>query len=75
MKKILLASLCMAFLLILSSCDSKLCYCYERSSDGDVHESQVYTNTDTPCSSLSTDRRGCIEKNERGTFDPNDIAK
>lgn len=59
----------------IAGCDSKLCYCYERAADGTVLESQVYTNTDTPCSSMSNDRRGCIERNERGTFNPEDIAK
>ena len=66
--------LAVAALLTLASCDSKLCYCYERTSTG-VYEQEVYTNTDTPCNSMSTETRGCIERNERGTFDPNDIAK
>ena len=75
MKKILLASACLVVLLALSSCDNKLCYCYERTSDGVLHETEVYVNTDTPCSSMSRGDRGCIESNERGTINPDDIAK
>ena len=76
MKKRLVIPAALAFsALCFSSCDNKLCYCYERTSDNVVHETQVYTNTDTPCASLSSDRRGCIESNERGTFNPDDIAK
>lgn len=54
-----------------ASCDSKLCYCYEPTSSG-VYESEVYVNTDTPCSSMSTGNRGCVERNER--MNPGDIA-
>ena len=61
--------------LCLSSCDNKVCYCYERTSDGVLHETQVYTDHDTPCNSLSRGDRGCIESNERGTINPDDIAK
>ncbi len=59
--------------LVFASCDSKLCYCYTSTSQG-VLEEEVYTNTDTPCSALGNSSRGCIEQNERGTFDPSEIA-
>jgi len=61
--------------LCLSSCDNKLCYCYERTSDGVLHETTVYVSDDTPCSSMSRGNRGCIESSERGTINPDDIAK
>lgn len=61
--------------LCFASCDNKLCYCYERTSDGILHETQLYTSHDTPCSSLSRGNRGCIESSERGTINPDDIAK
>ena len=48
--------LCVAF----ASCDSKLCYCYEGN-----REAELYVNSDTPCSAYTTDRRGCVEANER----------
>lgn len=60
---------------LLSSCDEKVCYCYERVSPTQVNETTVYVAGDKPCSSLTTAQRGCIEKEERGTIDPNDIAK
>lgn len=75
MKKFFLASAGLIALLALFSCDNKLCYCYERTSDGVLHETQVYTDVDTPCNSMSRGNRGCIERNERGTIDPEDIAK
>jgi hypothetical protein len=76
MKKIFLAFAALAFsVLCLSSCDNKLCYCYERTSDGVLHETQVYTDADTPCNSMSRGDRGCIESSERGTINPEDIAK
>lgn len=75
MKKIFFAFACVAALCALSSCDNKLCYCYERTSDGVLHETEVYTPNDTPCSSMSRGNRGCIESNERGTINPDDIAK
>ena len=61
--------------LCLSSCDNKLCYCYERTSDGVLHETTVYVSDDTPCSSMSRGNRGCIESSERGTINPDYIAK
>lgn len=74
-KRIVIPAVLALSALCFISCDSKLCYCYERDSHGQVHESEVYTNTDTPCASLTRGDRGCIETSERGTFDPNDIAK
>lgn len=50
--------------LAFASCDSKLCYCYESTSQG-VYESEVYTDTDSPCNAMSTSTRGCVESNER----------
>lgn len=57
-----------------ASCDSKLCYCYER-INGTVQRTEQYTNTDTPCASLGNATRGCIERDELGTVNPDDIAK
>ncbi|MBP3763680.1 MAG: hypothetical protein J6I49_07380 [Bacteroidales bacterium] len=49
----------------LASCDSKLCYCYEYTASN-VFEQEAYTNTDTPCRTLSRgDSRVCVERNER----------
>jgi hypothetical protein len=76
MKKRLVIPAALAFsALCFSSCDNKLCYCYERTSDGVLHESKVYVDNDTPCNSLSRGDRGCIESSERGTINPDDIAK
>lgn len=75
MKKILLASAALLATIAFTSCDTKLCYCYERGYDGTVYQSEVYVDYDVPCSSQSTDYRGCIESRERNTMDPNDIAK
>jgi hypothetical protein len=57
--------------LFFASCDSKLCYCYETTSQG-VYEQEVYTSTDTPCGAMSTSSRGCVEQHER--MDPGSIA-
>lgn len=72
-KKFLLPLAAFVIALLFASCDSKLCYCYTSTSQG-VLEEEVYTNTDTPCSALGNSSRGCIEREERGTFDPGDIA-
>lgn len=72
-KKRLLLSLAAVAALFFVSCDSKLCYCYTSTSQG-VLEEEVYTNSDTPCNALGNSSRGCIEQNERGTFDPGSIA-
>lgn len=71
MKKRILISLATLAALGFASCDSKLCYCYESTAQG-VYEQEVYTNTDTPCSSMTTGTRGCVEENER--MNPGDIA-
>ena len=60
--------------LMATSCDTKLCYCFETVS-GTTHRTEQYTNPDTPCSSLGNANRGCIERNELGSFDPNQIGK
>ena len=64
-----------ALITLFVACDDKSCYCYERTSADHVQESVTYVHPDTPCSSLNTERRGCLESSERGTIDPNDIAK
>ena len=51
---------------LLSSCDTKKCYCYEGG-----YESVEYVFSDKSCNSLSTTNMGCIESSERGSFDPN----
>jgi hypothetical protein len=75
MKKILLAFGALAILAGLSSCGTKLCYCFERVNDEDVYRSEIYVDQDTPCSTRSTDYRGCIEREELGSIDPEDIVK
>ena len=70
-KKILILLPVVAMMFALASCDSKLCYCYERTSMG-VQEVESYTNTDTPCNALSTSSRTCVERQER--MNPGDIA-
>ena len=57
----------------ISACDQKKCYCYNSTSSG-VYEEEVYTNQDTPCNSLGSANRGCIEANERGTMNQGGIA-
>ena len=74
MKKIFLSIVAIVAAFSLGGCDSKVCYCYESTSTGTI-EQQVYVHSDTPCNSMSKSNRGCIESNERGTFDPNQIAK
>ena len=74
MKKIFLVAAVVIVLTSLTSCGQKRCICYERSG-AQVYESEVYTNPDTPCNALGNSTRGCIEENERGTIDPNMIAK
>ncbi len=69
--KTLTALGCLAAACALTACDSKLCYCYEATASG-VYEQEAYTNTDTPCNSLSNSRRTCVERNER--MNPEDIA-
>lgn len=68
MKKILIAIAALVMVTVLASCDSKLCYCYENG-----HEQEIYTHSDTPCSSMTKGDRGCVEKNER--MDPGQVAK
>ncbi len=74
-KMILMGVMGLIGLIGLSSCDTKLCYCYERGYDGKVYRSEIYVDHDIPCNSQSTDTRGCIEKSELGTINPEDIAK
>ncbi|MBR1765562.1 MAG: hypothetical protein IJ745_00805 [Bacteroidales bacterium] len=67
MKKVILSLTAVVAMTVLASCDSKLCYCYENG-----YEQEVYTNTDTPCSSMTRGERGCVESNER--MDPGMVA-
>lgn len=64
MKKKLFLPALVAVAMLAASCDSKLCYCYEATASG-VYETEVYISTDSPCSSMSTSTRGCVESNER----------
>ncbi len=73
MKKVFLASAVVLVLMALTSCGQKRCFCYERTG-AQVYESEIYINPDTPCSSQTTNNRGCIEEEERGTIDPGMIA-
>lgn len=69
MKKRLVIPAALAFsALCFSSCDTKLCYCYENG-----HEEEMYVNSDVACASYSRGNRGCVEQNER--MDPRDIAR
>lgn len=74
-KKVLIPLAIVAVAALFASCDQKTCYCYERGADGRLIETQVYTDVDRACNALGNASRGCIESNERGTIDPEDIAK
>ena len=67
MKKIFFSIAALMAVVSLASCDSKLCYCYENG-----YETEVYVNTDTPCSSMGHGERGCVESYER--MDPGQVA-
>ena len=68
MKKRLVIPAALVFsALCFSSCDSKLCYCYENGE-----EQQLYISPDLPCNSQGTATRGCVEQNER--MNPDDVA-
>ena len=71
MKKKLDVPIAMMAVLSFSSCydNSKVCYCYENRV-----EQEVYVSHDMPCSNFNTEKRGCIESHERGTFDPSSTA-
>lgn len=75
MKKKLLIPLAVLASIAFASCDSKPCYCFERGYDGRLIRSEIYVSSDTPCNSQTTDSRGCIERSELGTINPEDIAK
>lgn len=68
MKKKIFVPLALMTAVVFASCDSKLCYCYENG-----YETEVYTNSDTPCSALGSGERGCVESYER--MDPGQVAK
>jgi hypothetical protein len=67
MKKIILSMMALVAVVALTSCDSKLCYCYENG-----YETEIYVNTDTPCASMTRGERGCVETYER--MDPGQVA-
>lgn len=56
---------------ILSSCDSKVCICYER-VNGNVTRTETYGDPAARCSTLSTSSRTCVEEYEE--VDPSQIA-
>ena len=68
MKKIFFGIAAIIAVAALSSCDEKLCYCYENGV-----EQRVYVASDTPCSSMTHGERGCVESYER--MDPGQVAK
>ena len=45
---------------LFSSCDQKMCYCYENGL-----EEEMYVNADQACSAYTSGNRGCVEVNER----------
>lgn len=75
MRKIFFGILIAGAAIVYASCDTKSCYCYETDASGRVHEQVVYAKPSTACNSYSTASRGCVESNERGSFDPNQVAK
>ena len=68
MKKTVLFAVIAFVALCLASCDTKLCYCYENG-----HEEEMYVSSDVACSAYSTNRKGCVESNER--MDPSQIGQ
>ncbi len=68
MKKKLFVPMAMLAVLTLASCGTKLCYCYENG-----HEEELYVSEDVACSAYSTNRKGCVEQNER--MDPSQIGQ
>lgn len=71
MKKIILLMAAVAATSILSSCDSKVCICYER-VNGNVTRTETYGDPAARCSTLSTSSRTCVEEYEE--VDPSQIA-
>lgn len=78
MKKIVLSLAAVAVLAIFSSCDTKLCYCYNYVTAGVVTEESTYTTVDQSCAVLSRGVDGaigsrvCVEQHER--MDPGMLA-
>ena len=68
MKKVFLGIVAIMAVIALSSCEDKLCYCYENG-----REQMVYVHADTPCNSMTRGERGCVESNER--MNPGEVAK
>lgn len=78
MKKILLTLSATMAIMLLASCDTKVCYCYNYSPSGVVTEETTYTGYDQMCAALSrgvegaANSRVCVESNER--MDPGSLA-
>lgn len=68
MKKKLFVPMALMAVMAFASCDTKLCYCYENG-----HEEEMYVSSDVACSAYSTNRKGCVESNER--MDPSQIGQ
>ncbi len=67
-KRLIIPAAFVITVLCCSSCDTKLCYCYENGM-----EQVVYVDSDTPCNSMTRGERGCVESYER--MDPSQTAK
>ena len=72
MKKIILALAVVSVVCILTSCDTKVCACYEYTTTG-IHPTDIYVGEETACASQSSGREGsvgsrvCVEDHERLT--------
>ena len=71
MKKGLIAIVAVAGIMALSSCDSKVCICYQR-VNGTVTKTETMGDPAARCSTLSTSSRTCVEEYEE--VDPSQIA-
>lgn len=71
MKKSIFTMVAIAAMTLLSSCDSKICICYER-VNGNVTKTETLADPAARCSTLSTSRRTCVEEYEE--LDPSQIA-
>lgn len=64
MKKTFLLGAAALFAACMSSCDMKLCYCYQQVGDVIV-EDETYTDEANACNNLSTTYRHCVEDGQR----------
>lgn len=71
MKKIITAAVLLYSLCVLASCNTKTCVCYEVVGQ-QMTMQDTYTDINNACSSLSTERRICVEESER--VNPEDVA-